>query len=229
MKHFDTRRTSKSDVVTAAIRELVISGQLAASTPLKQRDLALKFGVSPTPVREALRRLESEGLIHYDSHKGATVIATPLGPSEENFEIRAALEGLAARLAAERMAEQKLAELEALNTEMAGCGDGDHEASEINRRFHFSIYVASRSPSLLALLRLLWQSFPDGFYAHVGRSVAESVAQHASIITALRERDGARAQALTHVHVLGAIQPSSALLRPTSISADPKATTEGQR
>ena len=70
---------SKTDLVAALIRELVITGELEPGEQLRQRDLAQRFGVSQTPVREAMRRLESEGLLSCDTHRGFTVVAPDLG------------------------------------------------------------------------------------------------------------------------------------------------------
>ena len=94
---------SKTDLVAALIRELVITGELAPAEQLRQRDLAQRFGVSQTPVREAMRRLESEGLLVCDTHRGFTVMAPDVGRVEENFQIRAALESLGAALAARKI------------------------------------------------------------------------------------------------------------------------------
>ena len=89
--------------MAALIRELIITGELAAGEQLRQRDLAQRFGVSQTPVREAMRRLESEGLVVGDTHRGFTVVEPDDGPVEENFQIRAALESLGASLAARKI------------------------------------------------------------------------------------------------------------------------------
>src|SRR5690242_12558041 len=70
---------SKTDMVAALIRQLIITGELAAGGQLRQRDLAQRFGVSQTPVREALRRLESEGPLSCDTHRGFTVVVADLG------------------------------------------------------------------------------------------------------------------------------------------------------
>ena len=109
---------SKTDLVAALIRELIITGELAAGEQLRQRDLAQRFHVSQTPVREAMRRLESEGLVVGDTHRGFTVVEPDDGPVEENFQIRAALESLGASLAARKIDEQGLATLQALNDRM---------------------------------------------------------------------------------------------------------------
>ena len=104
--------------MAALIRELVITGELAAGEQLRQRDLAQRFGVSQTPVREAMRRLESEGLLVCDTHRGFTVVAPDEGRVEENFQIRAALESLGASLAARKIDAAGLARLRDLNDQM---------------------------------------------------------------------------------------------------------------
>jgi DNA-binding GntR family transcriptional regulator len=193
---------TKSDVVAAALRELVITGELPPGTELRQRELAARFNVSPTPVREALKRLESEGLVEYDIHRGSRVIGTAFEADEENFLIRASLEGLAVSLAAMRVTEDDLDALELLNDRLAQCGDRDPHASELNRRFHFRLYEAARSPLLLALLRLLWHSFPQG--GRIVRPLSESVEQHREILASLRRGDPAGAEAMTRRHILDA-------------------------
>ncbi len=193
--------TSKSELVTSMLRELILTGELTAGQPLRQRDLAGRLNVSQTPVREALRRLESEGLVRSDTHRGATVAESALDATEENYLIRAALESLGAELAAERVTEVELAEIERINAEIAGLTDDDPRYGGLNRDFHFHIYSAARSPMLTSLMRLLWQSMPDG--PKVVRPHAESAAQHAEILAALRARDGKTASALTYRHIVG--------------------------
>jgi DNA-binding GntR family transcriptional regulator len=175
---------TKSDIVTAALRELVITGELAPGTELRQRDLGVRFNVSPTPVREALRRLESEGLVHFDVHRGARVMETAFEAREENFLVRASLEGLAAALAATRITAEEIEELERINERLATCKDRDSFADDLNRQLHFRLYETARSPLLLALLRLLWHSFPPA--SQIVRPLADSVRQHSEIIDALR-------------------------------------------
>ena len=96
---------SKTDMVAALIRELIITCELTTGEQLRQRDLAQRFQVSQTPVREALRRLESEGLVIGDNHRGFMVVEADEGSTEENFQIRAALESLGASLAADKIDE----------------------------------------------------------------------------------------------------------------------------
>jgi DNA-binding GntR family transcriptional regulator len=193
---------SKTDLVAALIRELVITGELAAGEQLRQRDLAQRFGVSQTPVREAMRRLESEGLLVCDTHRGFTVAAPELGRVEENFQIRAALESLGASLAARKIDAAGLARLRDLNGQMRALPDDDASYAELNREFHFVIYEYARSPLLLSLMRLLWASLHGG--PRVTRTHAESARQHDEILQALAEGDAEGASALTYQHIMGA-------------------------
>src|SRR5262249_23628274 len=101
---------SKSDMVTDVLRELITDRWLSPGTPLRQRNLAQQFEVSYTPVREALRRLESEGLVASDVHRGATVARTESTELEENYRILAALEALAGSFASAKMTDDDLAE-----------------------------------------------------------------------------------------------------------------------
>ncbi|WP_308259026.1 GntR family transcriptional regulator [Pseudonocardia sp. H11422] len=195
--------TSKTDLVAAMMRELIVTGEFAPGVALRQRDLAARFGVSPTPVREALRRLESEGLVKGNVHRGVTVTAAQQGAVEENYRIRAALEPLAAEMAAGRISEDVLAELEDINASLSELPDGDPAYMPLNARFHLTLYGACGSPVLVSLLRLLWQSMPKG--PRPQRSVALSARQHADMIAALRAGEGARVSELVRDHVLGAL------------------------
>lgn len=204
------RYSSKSDIVCAMLREMIIRGDLAGDEPLRQRELAQRFGVSQTPVREALRRLQSEGLVVNDPHRGATVARSRQGVLEDNTLIRATLESLGARLAAEAVTEDQLAQLQDLNDQMVAAGGSDDYA-ELNRRFHFAIYEAAGSPMLLSMMRLLWQAMPDG--PQVVRTRAESAAQHQELIDALSEKDAERAAEVTARHILSAGHLGSGALR----------------
>jgi DNA-binding GntR family transcriptional regulator len=192
---------SKTDMVAALIREQIITGELAAGEQLRQRDLAQRFQVSQTPVREAMRRLESEGLVIGDTHRGFTVVEPDDGPVEENFQIRAALESLGASLAARKIDAAGLARLEQLNDQMRVMAEDDLRYAALNREFHFSVYEYARSPLLLSLMRLLWASLHGG--PKVARTHAESARQHDVIVAALRAADPAAAAASTYQHIMG--------------------------
>jgi DNA-binding GntR family transcriptional regulator len=193
---------SKTDMVAALIRQLIITGELPAGEQLRQRDLAQRFGVSQTPVREALRRLESEGLVVGDTHRGFTVVEPDDGPVEENFQIRAALESLGASLAARKINAAGIAALRRLNDRMRELGDGDPRYADLNRDFHFTVYEHAGSPLLLSLMRLLWASLHGG--PKVLRTHAESARQHDAIIDALSAGNAAAASERTYQHIMSA-------------------------
>ncbi|SDX80151.1 transcriptional regulator, GntR family [Modestobacter sp. DSM 44400] len=193
--------SSKTDMVTATLRELILVGDLRPGEQLRQRELSARLCVSQTPVREALRRLESEGLVVSDSYRGSTVAEAGLGATEENYQLRAALEGLGSSLAAAVITEPQLASLEAMNRRLTEVTSDHEQYAELNRKFHFAVYEYANSPLLLSLMRLLWQSMPGG--PKVLRSHAESVAQHGTLLDALRDRDAERAAEVTRRHILG--------------------------
>jgi DNA-binding GntR family transcriptional regulator len=194
---------SKTDLVAAALRELMITGDLEPGTRLRQRELAARFRVSPTPVREALRRLESEGLVSYGTHRGSTVAQSDTGAQREKFLIRAELEGLASSLAAPKITDEEIADLYARNEQLLEPGLSQDEINELNRAFHFRIYETARSPLLLSLMRLLWRSFPGG--PQILRAREESHEQHVALLEALEQRDGQAATRITRHHILGAM------------------------
>lgn len=200
---FAASYVSKSDMVSATLRELIVTGALPAGSQLRQRDLAARFGVSPTPVREALRRLEAQGLVVSDTHKGATVVEGDFGATEQNYRIRAALEGEVAAMAAERVTDDDLAEIEDLARRFAATRKNDPAHAQLNSQFHFRIYEVARSPLAMSLLRLLWQAFPQGPQA--ARPHTQSVEQHAALVEALRAHDSAAAAQICHDHILGAL------------------------
>jgi DNA-binding GntR family transcriptional regulator len=196
---------SKADLVAETLRELIADGTLAAGARLRQRELAELFQLSPTPVREGLQKLESEGLVHFDIHLGATVTALPLETLEEHLQILVVLETLAGELAATRMMPESIVELRAIGEEYAACDEGDPQIRELNRKFHFCIYEGSGSPMLVTLLRFLWRSFPMG--PQFWRPLEESRREHALIVAALEARDAETVASLMHQHVVGSLEP----------------------
>lgn len=193
---------SKTDVVCALLREMIIGGEVQPGRPLRQRDLASRFAVSQTPVREALRRLESEGLVVNDPHRGATVAASEQGAAEDQGQVRAVLESLGARLAAKYVSAQDLVELRAMNAVMDYMKDGDEAYGSANRAFHFKVYEVAGSPLLLSVMRLIWQqSLLTGPMA--ARPHRGSWPQHENLIDALQAHDGDLAEAIMREHILG--------------------------
>lgn len=193
--------SSKADVISALVRQMIISGEVQAGDALRQRDIGTRFGVSQTPVREALKRLESEGLVTIDPHRGAVVSKSGIGVRQEHGEIRAALEALGAEFAAAVITDEQIGELRELNAVMSDMQDDDPRYSGANRAFHFKVYECAESPILLSIMRLLWQSILLG--PMTARGHRESWLQHEQLIDALEARDAKEAGKVMRVHILG--------------------------
>lgn len=193
--------TSKTDVVCTLMREMIVSGEVGPGQQLKQRDLAARFGVSQTPIREALRRLEAEGLVVNDINRGATVALSRRTAAEDHGQVRASLESLAARLAAQQITAEEVDELRSMNAIMAVMNENHPGYAAANQRFHFKICEYARTPILMSLMRMMWQSILLGPMST--RAHRESWLQHERLIDALAAHDGQLAARIVYEHVLG--------------------------
>jgi len=200
---------SKTDLVTATLRAKIVRGELPPGSQVRQRELAEEFKVSPTPIREAMRRLEAEGLLSYDAHIGVSVVEVDFGPTVENFRIRAALESLCASLAAEKATDLDLADIEkAMHALHAG---SDSEYARLNREFHLRIYTTARSPLLFSMIRRLWDAFGVG--PTLARNHKQSREQHEKLLAALASHDAEKAEVIAREHVLTGIKRTGTLRR----------------
>ena len=185
---------TRSQAVADELRAQIMSGVLEAGTPLRQVELARRFGVSTTPVREAFAALLREGLVVGDTHRGVVVFRPSVDVLRENYEIRIALEPLATARAAERITDAEVIELEDLLGQMRGIAD-PIELFQLNRTFHARIYDAAARPRLASLI----ESLRDAGHAYGNlftvrakdRSQAER--EHEAIVLALRAGAPARA------------------------------------
>src|SRR5690242_8271172 len=190
---------SKADVAYDQLRAAILAGDLPAGTALKQEQLALDLGVSTTPLREALRRLESEGFVNMPPHRDAVV--APLDADEllALYEVREELDSLAAGLAAERYDD---ADAEAMAEAAARLGDDGRDPVVANRALHASIYRASHNPVLIAQLDSLWDR--SDRYRIAIRGIArhpEVIESHRAIVATVLSRDANAAAAKMRVHI----------------------------
>ncbi|HET8591713.1 MAG TPA: GntR family transcriptional regulator [Nakamurella sp.] len=186
--------------------DLVNSGELAPGTRLREQELASKLDVSRTPVREAFRRLESDGILESRSPRGF-VVANPEREALTAYLIRQELEGLAARMAAERVTVQQLRDLDDLLTEMEELAPAwprsiDRMAA-MHAEFHDTINQLADSAQLYKFIAQV-SPFPvlqQVMRSYDRESLARSMAGHRAILKALWDRDGDRAQHLVHEHL----------------------------
>ena len=188
------------------IREAIILGSLTPGQRLKETELAKSLGLSRTPVREALRVLDAEGLIETSPKRGASVRAYDLPDLWELYQLRAAVEGCCAHLAAERADPDELGALADSCARFAALQPGRDidELVRENLRFHSLIHQAAGSERLASFVRqvidvpLVYRSYV--WYSDKQKFVAQF--QHEQILRALEARDPVRAELAMRVHVL---------------------------
>jgi DNA-binding GntR family transcriptional regulator len=144
------------DHVYAALRERILSGELERGTRLRQASLADELGVSRTPLREALRRLASEGLVELSPNRGATVSMLDFGDMRHAWAARLALEPGAARLGAERRDGDAIARLRASVAAQRQAHRDGAESYAVNREFHLALVASSGNPHLMRFAEMLW-------------------------------------------------------------------------
>lgn len=192
---------SKADYVYQVLLEEIRTARLPGGTALRAGALAQRLGVSVTPVREALRRLEQDRLISYEAHHGATVIDLRDDALAEFYGVRAVLEGLGARLAAAKITPDGLAELRALHERMEA---GEQPLGELSRRFHQRIVDIGGPAFLAGHARAVRDSFPVPPGASLWLDpalAAEQLEAHRRILAALEAGDGALAERVMIEHV----------------------------
>jgi DNA-binding GntR family transcriptional regulator len=189
--------------VAASLREDIVSGQLESGTRLRQVELARRFGVSTTPVREALAALQSEGLVRVHPQRGAVVFVPTVDGLREHYEIRAALEALAAARAAERFDPARGEALAAMLDEMAA-GPGVERYLELNLRFHSALYELAGRPRLVEMIETLRDASSAYLHIYATRDDFPSDrldAEHREILAACRAGKPARAADAVRHHL----------------------------
>jgi DNA-binding GntR family transcriptional regulator len=220
-------RSALVDRLAATLQARMVSGELVSGTRLRQEALAEEFGVSRTPIREALRKLQASGLVELQPNRGALVRGPSSREIRDAYEVRAELEGLAAELAAERIqhaqvdglheAQSEFRETLARMMRVRSDGAGVVPDEEIERwrhandRFHQLIQDAAANDVLVATLVHLHRSFPRDLTRIVlGESatlLAENVHEHEAILEAIEHRNAAaaRKKMIKHVRHAGAL------------------------
>jgi DNA-binding GntR family transcriptional regulator len=192
------QRESVEDRVTAALRELIVTGQLSEGTPLVQRDLAERLGVSQTPIRHGLNELQRLGLVEVGDTGRATVSRMTREDFEEIYAARRGLEALAARVGAEAMSDDDVARMGELLAELERLAEkGDVDAYlEARWEFHATCYRAAGRARLLAEVeRLFWRSERYNRLVLASKErFLRSVSNYRKLYRACRARDAERAE-----------------------------------
>jgi DNA-binding GntR family transcriptional regulator len=206
-------RSNLREQIKDVILQRILDGEYPSGARIVETRIAQELGVSQAPVREALRDLEQLGCIVHEPFRGCSVRAFSADELLEAFPVRAALEALAARLAADRITEPELLHLaELLETMRAAARHGDpHGQSQANASFHATIVRAARNATLERQWSLL-EPFSRTYISvsQPGLDLLSLSERHVPILEALRVRDADAAAAAMHKHLMDAAD----LLRP---------------
>lgn len=196
------------DLVFESLKEAILSQKLRPGERLLENELAEELGVSRTPIREAIRRLEQEGLVVMLPRKGAYVAGISLKDIHEVYEIRAALEALALELAATYITDEELDELALQVEEEEALTDAGrlNEIIFIDSSFHDLIYQYARNNKLTQFVDILQEQFKRFRALPLGASARSNTAleEHQQILAALKAHDSALAADLAKKHIAGA-------------------------
>ncbi|HET7480203.1 MAG TPA: GntR family transcriptional regulator [Rubrobacteraceae bacterium] len=182
-------RTTQS-MVASGLRDAILSGVLAGGQPLRQEEIAESFGVSRSPVREALRQLEGEGMVTFIPHRGAVVSELSYHEVEEITEIRVALETMAMSKALPRLEDDDLERAAEILRRIDREEDLITYWSELNWRFHATLFAPAERPRLLALIKAQHDAFERYIRMHLALSEYEKPQrEHYELLELCRKKD----------------------------------------
>ncbi len=193
------------EIVFEYLRNSILNGELEPGERLMELQLAQQLGVSRTPVREAIRKLELEGLVEMIPRKGAYVADVSIKDILDILEVRMFLEGLAAYFAAERMSDEEIEELKGISKKFENeiVTMEKEEMIELDNKFHDMIIKGSRNNKLLQIVQGLQEQFQRFrvIYFNEYNEHEDLVKYHTAIVNAISNRDSKKAQDYAQTHV----------------------------
>lgn len=213
-------RKSLHEELADILREMIVDCQLTPGDRINEKQLTEHFGVSRTPLREALKVLSKEGLIQLNVNRGAIVAPVTLSDLQEVFPVLAALEGVAGELACEKITDQELAAIRRAHARMEQAyRDGDlNTYFKYNQDIHARILAAADNPTLASHHRSLYGRVKRArFMANLSEERWQSAMdEHGEILAALEARDGARLSILLRRHLAGKLEALTLALQETT-------------
>lgn len=203
------RHQTLREKILETIRDAILKGSLKPGERVSEPELAERFGISRTPIREAFRQLESEGYLVVIPRKGAVVASLSERDVEEFYAIKIILEGFAARMAAEKLSDKDIERLEAINEKLQKLADeGDvKNFFKVHDEFHEIFIKASGNDKLLELINQLVMKFKRLRLVSLSQPgrMNISVKEHEQLIDAFKKHDGHNAdQLVRHTATIGA-------------------------
>jgi DNA-binding GntR family transcriptional regulator len=198
---------TKTDLAYCEIRQMILEGELPPGAALDQEALAKNLDLSTTPVREALRRLESERLVVNRAHRETVVAPLSLDIVEDVYAVRLSLDPLAAGLAATQATDGERKKILALSRERSAKNDAISNVYQ-NRHLHRSIYAAAGNPVLTGLLDSLWD-LSDRYRMVISRdrsTIEVAQEEHVAIAEAVVGGEAGRAAQLMREHLASSLQ-----------------------
>ncbi|NEW77412.1 GntR family transcriptional regulator [Streptomyces rhizosphaericus] len=197
-----------ADAIYLALKSSIQTGRLAPGEHLVEENLRAQYGVSRTPVRNALRRLSEDGLVTIETNRGAFVASWTDSDATEVMAIRSMLEPYAAQRAAERRTDSQLTELYALCDRMEACAteqasDFRDELAHSNHEFHLLVLQCAASPRLYSIAANLARApmMLGSFQLYNSHQLGRSLQDHRELTNAIALRDAAAARAVMEAHL----------------------------
>jgi len=187
------------------IKQKVVTLELPPSAVIDEHVLMQELGLGRTPIREALQRLDSEGLVNIVPRRGTFVNDISVTDLQKIFELRVVLEGFCARVAAQRVTEDELEKMESVLRDLEQLQGGESQAlMSIDKRFHRLLYAAADNEFMADILNRLYDLSLRLWYLVLNHlnEVRHSIEQHHEVLDALREGDGAQAETTIQKHIL---------------------------
>lgn len=212
---------TKAARIADSLRETIATGGLEDGTRLYQDQLAEEFKTSITPVREALKLLQAEGLLVAEPHRGVRVAFPDLDQIASIYVMRRLVEPYAARRSARRLSRIDLDRARQINERFGAAGEDDAlEARRLNQDFHFTFYEACGLPTLVSEVKRLWTGFPwAALQVHRG-AATPSYEEHLRMLAAVEEDDEPAIQSLFEAHIFHGFEALVAHIGVTLV-ADP--------
>ena len=201
----ESQPLSKTAYVLARLRQELADGVISVGEPLRQVELAKRYGVSPTPVREALRLLEADGSVRYTPHRGVTVSELSQAELGDLYQVRITVEAFLTQLAAERATPEEIKEIRRRHEDLAGrskAGDPE-DLANLNREFHLALLRAGSPLIAEHVVAPLWHRFlpPSRSQWHSSQQKRRFIAEHSAIVEAVEAGDGAEALRAMTAHL----------------------------
>jgi len=199
----DVESLPRGEVAYRYIRSAIQQGQLKSGERLRENELAKQVGLSRTPIREALSRLQTEGLVAHDATRGVLVAELDYSMVSELYYMREVLEGTAARLAAQHASEVEISILDDLCQQYEAALGDERALTASNRRFHATLYQCSHNRYLLNMVTVLHDalSLLGGTTLSLAERAEETLGEHRAVVAAIRARDADAAEHALREHI----------------------------